>query len=152
MTIAVPVLNHRIAPRLCFARDILVFSAPGYGTLQGSEKIVSLEVQPTFLEFAKFLKEQGVEVVLCCGVNRQARYLLEAMGMEVVTGLTGDAREVAQAFLDDPERFRLACRRNLGLLGGGRARLRGRRGNGGRRGCGAALGRRGRGDLWKDGD
>jgi len=112
LKIAVPLFENRIAPRLCFAREILFFSIDAekkdtsnvqlkYHT-ENTEKIIEIDYGMSFLDLTKWLKNQAVDIVLCCGINRQASYLLQAMGIEVVQGLTGEARQVIEDFLANP--------------------------------------------------
>ena len=48
---------------------------------------------------AAFLKEQGVEVVLCGGLGEGMQNALNQYGIEVVSGLQGDADEAVEAYL-----------------------------------------------------
>jgi len=60
----------------------------------------------------KLLAAAGVKVLLCSGFNRSFLPVAEGLGIRVVTGLTGEAEQLIDAFLrDDLDRFRfLPCR------------------------------------------
>ncbi len=47
---------------------------------------------------AGFLKENGADAVICGGMGQGAKDKLDALGMTAMTGVTGDVRQVAEAF------------------------------------------------------
>lgn len=50
-------------------------------------------------EIALLLKELGVGVVITGGIGDKAKTALEAEGILVISGVTGDVREAAEAYL-----------------------------------------------------
>lgn len=46
-----------------------------------------------------WLKELGVEVLICLGLGGRARMLFEELGVEVITGASGKAGDVLEAYL-----------------------------------------------------
>jgi predicted Fe-Mo cluster-binding NifX family protein len=86
---------------------------------------------PCMWELLERISREGVDVVICCGVNRQASALLDSQGVQVLWGITGEAEEVVSAYLDGrlnepgPRMWPVP-----GEHGGGRARGWGRRGGG----------------------
>ena len=50
-------------------------------------------------DLPNFIKEHGVEVVLARGMGRKAIAHFQTLGINVVTGATGNAREVVEAFI-----------------------------------------------------
>jgi len=46
-----------------------------------------------------FLKQKGVNVILAYGVGRRARTFFDSLGIEVITGVQGNVREVVRAYL-----------------------------------------------------
>lgn len=57
---------------------------------------------------AGFLQEQGVEALICGGIGGGARMALDELGIRLYPGVTGDADESVEAFLNgtlafDPE-------------------------------------------------
>ncbi len=49
---------------------------------------------------AGFLKEQGVEALICGGIGGGAQAALEQAGIRLYGGVSGDADEAVRAFLD----------------------------------------------------
>ena len=47
---------------------------------------------------AGFLKENGADAVICGGMGQGAKETLDALGMTAMTGVTGDVRQVAEAY------------------------------------------------------
>lgn len=46
-----------------------------------------------------WLKEPGVDVLICLGLGGRARMFFEELGVEVVTGASGTAGDVVEAYL-----------------------------------------------------
>ena len=68
--------------------------------------------------FLKWFERQQVDVVLCCGVNRQASATLEARGVTLIWGLTGEAEQIVADYLSGqlvaPDESPCAVQRSLG--------------------------------------
>jgi len=142
--IAVPLLGTRIAPRLCHAQDLLIVSTAD-GEV-GERQQINVGESGGVWAFVDWFCRQQIDLVLCCGVNAQAQKTLNARGVEVVSGLTGEAEEVVSEYLTgtlepptwgDPAR----CTRRH-RHGAGKGRRRG--GQRGRGGPPAGAGRSGR--------
>ena len=97
MRIAIPLMGSRIAPRLCFAQDLLLVQAEN-GEVHEQER-VHVGRLPGPWAFLEWFERQRVDLVLCCGVNRQASSSLGARGVQVIWGLTGEADQVVADFL-----------------------------------------------------
>ena len=98
MNIAVPMMGIRVAPRLCFAQDILLVRAADGAASELKQVHVGPLSDPW--AFIEWVERQQVEVVLCCGVNRQACATLDARGITVIWGLTGEAELVVSEYLE----------------------------------------------------
>lgn len=96
MLVAIPLFGREIAPRLGFADEFLIATIEnGRVTSEGSQKLV----RRGWLERMTQLRSLGIDVILCCGIIRQFIPLANSMGIDVVTGLTGDARGVLADFV-----------------------------------------------------
>ena len=49
--------------------------------------------------FPKFLAEQGVDMLICCGIGPKALELMQHYGIEVIAGIEGDIASVIEMFL-----------------------------------------------------
>ena len=126
MRIAVPVFGEDVAPRFCFAREMLVVDLDG-----------DRETGRRFVLFGggrwgqriRLLEELGVDVLLCGGFNRRLQPMADQAGIKVLWGQRGEAESIVDAYrsgkLDAPARRR--------------------RGQGGPRGRNCARGKGGRG-------
>jgi hypothetical protein len=88
MKVAIPIFGDEVAPRFCFASEMIVVDTgcpdhPRHCVLQGS-----------WSERIKTLSDLGVGVLLCSGFNRQLEPLARDMGLTVVWGLEGSATEI----------------------------------------------------------
>jgi len=97
MRIAIPLIGTRVAPRLCLARDVLVLETTD-GELRAQRQIHVGRLSDPWA-FLEWLAQQAIDLVLCCGVTRQACATLSARGVHVVWGLTGEAEQIAADFL-----------------------------------------------------
>jgi len=95
MLVAVPLFGQDVAPRFGYADSFLVAEIE-------DERIV--RVDNVRLEFAGWpnrlgqLKSLGVNTILCGGFNRCFMPLARDLGMNVLAGLKGEARQVLGAF------------------------------------------------------
>jgi predicted Fe-Mo cluster-binding NifX family protein len=96
--IAVPLFGTRIAPRLCFATELLLVLA---GDSEAMDcRNLNVGQFPDHQSFVNWVVQQGIGVVLCCGVNHRTSAELVSRGIQVVCGLTGESTEVVRAYLD----------------------------------------------------
>lgn len=123
MVFAIPLFGDEVAPRFCFAPELLVVEVDG-GEVVGRAR-VSMVGLP-WPERLWLLESRHVELLLCGGLDRRVMPVVRGLGVRVVFGLVGDAEELIARLL----RGELAGRRDRGR---DRGRNRGRRW-GGRRG------------------
>ena len=110
--VALPVFGSGVAPRFCFAREVLVVDLAGgretgrryvmFGPEHGPQRI-------------RTLRDHGVRVLLCSGFNRHLLPLAQQSGIEVVWGLQGEIDDLITSYqkgdLEPQPRPGGACRR-----------------------------------------
>jgi predicted Fe-Mo cluster-binding NifX family protein len=95
--IAVPVFEWRVAPRLDTAEKML-FATVEDGKVVDEEEVRIVGVHP--LNIAHWFRDEGIEVVICCGVDATCSSLLLENGIDLVSWIAGNAREAIRAYLD----------------------------------------------------
>jgi predicted Fe-Mo cluster-binding NifX family protein len=95
MRVALPVFGNGIAPRFCFAREVLVVDLAGgretgrryvmFGPEHGPQRI-------------RTLRDHGVRVLLCSGFNRHLLPLAQQSGIDVVWGLQGEVDNLIRSY------------------------------------------------------
>ncbi len=93
MKIAIPVCRGRIAPLFDTAETFMLID-PGRET-----KSVNLNDQP-LPDKCLFLQSCGVTTLLCGALSQKGRDWLSESGLAVHAFLSGDVREVLQAYLE----------------------------------------------------
>lgn len=127
MRIAIPQFQDRVSPVFESARELVVWDVDA-DRIEGRRAVSMAEVAP--LERPRWLKDQGVDVLLCGALTCPLAAAARSLGIEVVTCLAGSVDEVAAAYVQDGlvgDRFLLprGCRGG----GGRRMRRRGRQGS-----------------------
>jgi predicted Fe-Mo cluster-binding NifX family protein len=120
MRVALPVFGEDVAPRFCFARELLVVDLDGDQRETGRRFV--LFGSERWGQRIRLLEELGVKVLLCGGFNRRLQPMADQAGIQVFWGQRGEAETILEAFregkLDAPARLQ---------QGRGRGRGRGRR-------------------------
>jgi len=117
MRIAVPDWKGRVSPVFDVARQVLVVDLDGGQELRRATENLGQTLPPLR---AGELAGQGVNVLLCAGISVPLLRMLEAHGIRVIPGISGEVDQVLQGYL-------------AGHLADGRFSLPGWRGPGGRR-------------------
>ena len=94
--IGIPLFGTEVSPRFCFADRILVVEVE-----QGRETrrfVISLG-EPWLPGRVSELATLGVRTLLCGGFNRTYLPTADRLGIQVITGVSGDAENVLAAFL-----------------------------------------------------
>jgi len=117
MRIAVPDWKGRVSPVFDVARQVLVVDTDDGREVRRTAQ--SMAQTPLPLK-ADDLARQGVHVLLCGGISAPLLRMLEARGIQVIPGISGDVDQVLEGYL-------------AGHLADGRFALPGWRGPGGRR-------------------
>jgi len=126
MRIAVPEWKGRVSPVFDVARELLVVDFEDRRELRRSLESLAQTLPPLR---ADGLAQRGVNVLLCGGISAPLLRMLEARGIDVIPGISGDVSQVLQGYL-------------AGELTDRRFAMPGWRGPGGRRYRG------GRGERW----
>ena len=95
--IAVPVFEWRVAPRLDTAEKML-FATVEDGKVVDEEEVRIVGVHP--LNIAHWFKEEGISVVICCGIDSTCSSLLLKSGIVLVAWIAGNARDAIRAYID----------------------------------------------------
>lgn len=90
--LAIPLFGDDVAPRFCAASEFLIAPLPGGALGELRHATVASGSWPRRLSQ---LTSMGVTVLLCGGFDRRFLPLAEGLGLRVVWGLTGLARDRA---------------------------------------------------------
>jgi hypothetical protein len=90
-----PLFEADLAPRFCFAREILVATIDEGRVISRQRLVVESLAWP---ERIRRLEELGVSVVLASGFDRYQLPMAVAHGLQVISGLGGNAEALLQAF------------------------------------------------------
>ena len=94
MRIAVPVVNGKVSAHFGHCEVFALYeSDPDAGTVKSVAELEAPEHVPGLLP--RWLVSQGTDVLLCGGIGGRARAMLEAGGVEVVSGVEAMAPEEA---------------------------------------------------------
>ena len=94
--IAVPVFECRVAPRLDTAEKML-FATVENGEVVNEEEVRIVGVHP--LNIAHWFKDEGITVVICCGIDAKCSSLLLESGIDLISWIAGNARDAVRAYL-----------------------------------------------------
>jgi predicted Fe-Mo cluster-binding NifX family protein len=117
MRIAVPDWKGRVSPVFDVAQQVLVVDLEGERELRRTTQGLGQTLLPLK---AEELARQGVNVLLCAGISAPLFRMLQAHGIQVVPGISGDVNQILEGY-------------RTGNLSDGRFALPGWRGPGGRR-------------------
>jgi predicted Fe-Mo cluster-binding NifX family protein len=107
MKVAVPLLGNDVAPRFGEASQFLI--AESHNSHVVSFTTVNIAHLGDWVFRLSELEISGVNVALCCGFNRFYWPLAIERGIRVITGATGDARKLVEAFVRGEELPLLPC-------------------------------------------
>jgi len=94
--LAIPDFRGRIAPRLDYAQDLLLLTIENGEVV---EKRPMRFVSYSFAERMQLMKDQGVDVLICGGIDHQSMRLLRASGIELYSWVTGEVDDAIKMFL-----------------------------------------------------
>lgn len=97
MRIAMPIFGTRVSPRFDIARRLLIVDLADGAVKERQE--VSFEIQPP-LKRILFLKEQGVDTLLCGGIRRCDYFMIDEMRISIYASLIGEVEEILSSFID----------------------------------------------------
>jgi predicted Fe-Mo cluster-binding NifX family protein len=96
MTIAIPLFHTRVAPRFDCARSFLLAEVEGSGLRE--QRRVSL-AGGSVRQRIEELREMGVEMVVCGGIDVASTDLMSRIRMQVLSWVTGEAEAALQCLL-----------------------------------------------------
>lgn len=96
MRIAVPIWEDKISPLLDTASKLLILETIGQNKISPVE--VDLKGQDIWRRCFQIQKLE-VDVLICGGVTRPFFDLLEASGIDLIPGISGDIQDVLEAYL-----------------------------------------------------
>jgi len=108
MKIAIPIFENRISPRFDFSPEMWVIEVER-GKVVGQEKFSTANLNlPQRLEQ---ITSNGVDKVICGGIDGLSRDQLGSRGIDVVQEVTGDADIVFDLFMRGRLRSGFCCER-----------------------------------------
>ena len=126
MRVAVPLYDSCVAPRFGFARAFMIAKIEKNQVEQLTT--ITIAEDAGWHERLAQLSELGVVVLLCGGFNRHFRPLAGSLGIDVVFGLVGDARDLIDTYARGEK---LPVSASCCFHNGSRRAQRKRRGHGG---------------------
>ncbi|MBN2714986.1 MAG: NifB/NifX family molybdenum-iron cluster-binding protein [Deltaproteobacteria bacterium] len=107
MKVAVPLLGSDVAPRFGEASHFII--AESFNGEVTAWDTLALDRIGDWVFRLSELELVGVNVALCCGFNRFYWPLAIEKGIRVITGATGDATKLVQAFVHGEKLPLLPC-------------------------------------------
>ena len=108
MKIAIPIFENRISPRFDFSPEMWLIEVKG-GKVVGQEKFSTANLNlPQRLEQ---ITSNGVDKVICGGIDGFCQSQLGNRGIDVVQDVTGDAEIVFDLFMKGRLRSGFCCER-----------------------------------------
>jgi predicted Fe-Mo cluster-binding NifX family protein len=92
---AIPLFGEEVSPRFCYAESALVVSfANGQEVWRQVVTLGDAWIPRRLSQLAAI----GVRTILCGAFNRAYLPIAEGLGMQVITGISGDAEEAVARF------------------------------------------------------
>ncbi|MBN1883103.1 MAG: hypothetical protein JW885_13115 [Deltaproteobacteria bacterium] len=95
--IALPLFGERIAPRLDTAQR-LRFVTVRDGSVEETEDVMVVGVHP--LKLAHWLRDEGVGVLICCGIDRMTSRMFYESGILLIPRIGADADQAVRAYIN----------------------------------------------------
>ncbi len=96
MRIVIPINGERVSPRIDCAGEFVVVETDE-GTINGFRKLEP--PGPEIRRLYDLLVREDIDLVLCGGIGREDRLVLEAAGIEVNWGWMGDVEDILNRFI-----------------------------------------------------
>jgi predicted Fe-Mo cluster-binding NifX family protein len=94
--LAIPYFGSRVAPRLDGARSLLLLDIENDEVR--SRQSVEIKSR-TSADTLRFMKEHGVEVIICGGIDQHSLRLLRSRGINIFSWITGEVDDAIRLFL-----------------------------------------------------
>ena len=111
MKIAIPIFGERISPRFDFSPEMWVIEVEE-GKVVGQEKFSTANLN--FSQRLEQVTSNGVDKVICGGIDGLFRDQLESRGVDIVQDVIGDAGIVIDLLMRGRLRPGLCCERRRG--------------------------------------
>ena len=96
MKVAIPRVGNAIAPRFEHSATITIYTVQHRKVVDSVD--FSLQSQEA-LDRIRLLRDQGVDTLICGGVQRSGENMLVATGIEAITWVSGTVTELLDLFL-----------------------------------------------------
>ena len=95
MNIAISIWEDKISPLLDTASKLLIIENE---TQKESPRYEVYLLKQDISKKCRFMQSLNIDVLICGGVSRQFSEMLKASGIEVISGISGPARDVLEAY------------------------------------------------------
>jgi predicted Fe-Mo cluster-binding NifX family protein len=95
MRIAISIWEERISPLLDTASKLLIIEKE---TQEESSRYDVYLLKQDISKKCRFIQSLNIDVLICGGVSRQFLEMLKAAGIEVISGISGLAQDVLEAY------------------------------------------------------
>lgn len=97
MRIAISIWEDKISPLLDTASNLLIIENE---TKEESSRYEVYLLKQDISKKCRFIQSLNIDVLICGAVSRQFLEMLKAAGIEVISGISGPARDVLKAYLN----------------------------------------------------
>jgi predicted Fe-Mo cluster-binding NifX family protein len=97
MRIAISIWEDKISPLLDTASKLLIIENE---TQEESSRYEVYLLKQDISKKCRFIQSFNIDVLICGAVSRQFLEMLKAAGIEVISGISGPARDVLNAYLN----------------------------------------------------
>jgi len=94
--IAIPLFGTRVSPRLDCAQNILLAYSIN-GVVERDKTVQILPTNP--IEKIRMLNQLGVEIIICGGLTKFYKRMIEKYGILLISNVYGEASEILSQYL-----------------------------------------------------
>jgi predicted Fe-Mo cluster-binding NifX family protein len=96
MRIAISIWEDKISPVLDTASKLLIIEDK---TQEESSRFETDLLKQDMSQRCSFIRKLDLDVLICGAVSRQFREMLKACGIKIISGISGPAEDVLEAYL-----------------------------------------------------
>jgi predicted Fe-Mo cluster-binding NifX family protein len=96
MRIAIPIWEDKISPVLDTASKLLIIDKD---TQKESSRFETNLLEQNISQRCSFIRKLELDVLICGAVSRQFSGMLKASGIKIISGISGPAEDVLDAYL-----------------------------------------------------
>ena len=97
MRIAISIWEDKISPVLDTASKLLIIDEK---TQEESARFEANLLEQDMSQRCSFIRNLDLDVLICGAVSRQLSGMLKASGIKIISGISGPAEDVLQAYLE----------------------------------------------------